>query len=169
MKLTEDGTLTQEVKDTLANFVCLAYCPKGIHIQSIPDLRRHLFCKHLAESNKLPPTIGALVEHIERVRVQSRVWCQATVMWQELFDPLEHGYYQNNNSHILPVTTKVPPASQAIVELVRCQCKGNCSTQRCSCRRNNLTCTDLCLCGTDCENDADCNSECDSPDSDEDL
>ena len=81
MKLPEDGDLTHEVLETLASFVCLAYCPKGIQIASIPDLRWHLFCKHLAESNKLPPTTGALEEHIERVRVQSRVWYQATVMW----------------------------------------------------------------------------------------
>ena len=45
MKLTEEGDLTQEVKDALANFVCLMYCPKGIHLTSIPDLRWHLFCK----------------------------------------------------------------------------------------------------------------------------
>ena len=43
MKLTEEGDLMQEVKDALASFVCLLYC----HITSIPDLRWHLFCKHL--------------------------------------------------------------------------------------------------------------------------
>ena len=80
MALTEDGDLTQEVKNALANFVCRLYCPNGINITSIPELRWYLFCRHLAESSKLPPTLGALEEHIERVRVQSRVWCQATVM-----------------------------------------------------------------------------------------
>lgn len=169
MKLTEEGDRTQEVKDALANFVCLLYCPKGIHITSIPDLRWHLFCKHLAESSKLPPTVGAFEEHIERVRVQSSVWCQATVMWQRLFNPLKHGYYQNDHGEILPTTMKVPSAPQAIVELVRCQCKAHCTTKRCSCRRHNLACTDLCLCGSDCENDVDCNSENDNQDSDEDL
>ena len=69
MKLTEEGNRAQEVKDALANFVCLMHCPKGIHITSIPDLRWHLFCKHLAEISKFPPTVGALEEHIERVRV----------------------------------------------------------------------------------------------------
>ena len=68
MKLTEEGDLTQEVKDTLASFVCLLYCPKGIHITSFPDLRWHLFCKHLAESSKLPLTVGALEEHIAQPR-----------------------------------------------------------------------------------------------------
>jgi hypothetical protein len=52
-----------------------------------------------------------------------------------------------------PVTTKV----LAIIEMVKCQCKTNCATQRCSCRKNHLICTELCLCDTDCENDEDCN------------
>ena len=159
MTLSEEGDLTQEGKDALANFVCMVYCPKGIHITSIPDLRWHLFCKNLAESGKLPPTIGALVEHIQRARVQIRVWSQATVMWQSFLDPLKHGYYQKSNGEILPTTTKVPPAPMAIVELIRCQCKTQCTTQRCSCRRHNLACTELCLCGSDCENDADINAE----------
>ena len=37
-----------------------AYCPKGIEINSIPELRWYLFCKHMADSNRLPPASGAL-------------------------------------------------------------------------------------------------------------
>ena len=169
MKLTKEGDVTQGVKDALAKFVCLLYCPKGIHITSIPDLRWHLFCKHLAESTKLPPTAGSLARHIERVHIQARVRSQATVMWQHLLDPIKHGYYQDEYDSMLPTTTKVPPAPQAIVELIRCQCKAHCTTQRCLCQRHNLACTDLCLRGTDCENDADCNTEYDTLDSEEDL
>ena len=55
MKLPEASDLSQEVKDILAKFVYQVYCPLGIHTTSIPDLRWHLFCKYLAESNKLPP------------------------------------------------------------------------------------------------------------------
>ncbi len=169
MKLTEEGDVTQEVKDTLARFVCSLYCPKGIHITDIPELRWHLFCKHLAESSKLPPTVGALEKHIERVRVQCRVWSQAVERWQCLFNPLHHGYHRNDHGKIQPTTTDVPPAPLAIVELVRYQCKAHCTTQRCSCRRNNLACTDLCLCGSDCENDVDYNAESHAQESDEDM
>ena len=157
MKLPMEGDLTQEVKDKLARFVCSRYCPKGVHITSIPDLRWHLFCKQLAESNKLPPTLGALKEHIKHVWLQSRVWYQATVMQQQPFDPIKFGYYKDTGDQMLPVTTKVLPAPQAIIELVRCQCKTNCSTQRCFCRRNNLPCTELCLCDIECANDEDSN------------
>ena len=65
------------------------------------------------------------------------------------------------DSQLLPVTTLVLPAPQAIVEMVRCQCKTDYSTLRCSCRCNNLPCTELCLCNTDgeCTNDEDLNIE----------
>ena len=39
MKLPVEGDLTQEVKDELAKFVCLRYCPKGVHITSLPALK----------------------------------------------------------------------------------------------------------------------------------
>ena len=32
----------------LGLFVCDAYCPKGIEINSIPEFRLYLFCKHMA-------------------------------------------------------------------------------------------------------------------------
>ena len=42
-----------------ASFVCDAYCPECIEINSIPELRRYMFCKHMAESNRLSPTSRA--------------------------------------------------------------------------------------------------------------
>ncbi|CAG2058058.1 unnamed protein product, partial [Timema podura] len=72
MKLTVEGYLMQEVKDELENFACSMYCPK-----------------QLVESNKLPPSLGTLKE---RVRLQSRVWFQVTVVQQQPFDPLSLVY-----------------------------------------------------------------------------
>ena len=45
--ISEDHVLT------LAKFVCQAYRPKGLQIESIPELRWHMFCKYMAESDKL--------------------------------------------------------------------------------------------------------------------
>jgi hypothetical protein len=91
LKLPVDGNITEDVKEELAKFVCLKYCPKGVSIASIPDLRWHL---QLAESNKLPPTLGTHEEHINCVRWQSQVWCQANFFQQQPFDPLQFGYYR---------------------------------------------------------------------------
>ena len=85
LKLPLEGDLTQEVNEELTKFVYSMYCPKGVCITSVPDLRWYLFCKQLAESNKLPPTPGALEKHVKRVRLQSRVWCHATIMKQQHF------------------------------------------------------------------------------------
>ncbi|KAG1669115.1 hypothetical protein GQR58_017625 [Nymphon striatum] len=57
----------------------------------------------------------ALEEHIKRVRLQSRVWCQATVMQQQPFEPLEFGYCIDTDG-LRPVTTKILPTPQAIID-----------------------------------------------------
>ena len=154
--LCDDVDMSEDLQLTLAKVVCTAYRPKGIQLWNIPELHWHLFCKYMAESEKLPPILGALKQHILRAHVQARVWGQAAVPQQELLDPLKNGYHRDSDDgQLQPATTDVPPAPEPIVEMVRCQCKGNCSSNRCSCKSKNLPCTDLCLCNTQCENDAD--------------
>ena len=53
---------------TLAKLVCKAYRPKGLQIESIPELRWYMFCKYMAESDKLSLTLGALSQHIARAQ-----------------------------------------------------------------------------------------------------
>ena len=73
-------TIEPEVSDimfvTLASFVCAAYSPKGICIKTIPELRWHLFRKHMAESDKLHPTLcsagSSVGSHIEGLPQGSR-------------------------------------------------------------------------------------------------
>jgi len=146
--LSENNEVTEDLISTLASFVCAAYCPKGLHIQSIPAMRWHLFCKHMAESDKLPPTIGTLKQHILRVHIQARVWGQASIAQQEFLDPLQNGFYKDALGQFKPTTTEVLPAPDSIIEMVRCQCKKDCLSQKCSCKLKNLPCTDLCQCTT---------------------
>ena len=67
----------------LGSLVCDAYCPKYIEINSIPEIRWYLFCKHMAESNRLPPASGALTQHFIRVHIQTSVRGQANIAQQE--------------------------------------------------------------------------------------
>jgi len=85
--LCDDVDMSEDLQLTLAKFVCTAYRPKGIQLSSIPELCWHLFCKRMAESEKLPPTLGALKQHILRAHVHARVWGQAVIPQQELLDP----------------------------------------------------------------------------------
>ena len=63
-----------------------------------------------------------------------------------------------------------PPAPAAILELVNCKCTKGCNTNRCSCRKSSLKCTDLCKC-QECQNredeDPDDSDSCDCSQSNE--
>ena len=48
--------------------------------------------------------------------------------------------------------TELSPAPESIVELSMCGCNTGCSSLRCKCKKNNLVCTEMCIC-MDCEND----------------
>ena len=66
-------------------------------------------------------------------------------------DPLDYGW-EINNGKIVPVTTDIEIAPKAIIELVACNCGGECSNLRCKCKKNNVSCTDFCGCNEMCEN-----------------
>ena len=81
---------------------------------------------------------------------------QAAIEHQDAqLDPLENGYLKDRDRRLKPTTTDVLPAPKAIVEMIRCQCIADCCSARCSCRTKNLTCKDLCQCGSQCQNDED--------------
>jgi len=80
--LCDDVDMSEDLQLTLAKFVSTTCRPNGIQLSSIPELRWHLFCKYTAQSEKLPPTLGALKQHILRAHVQAMG--QAAVPQQEL-------------------------------------------------------------------------------------
>ena len=43
------------------------------------------------------------------------------------------------------------PVSVSVVELAFCRCKHGCETKRCTCKKNNLICSEMCFC-QHCEN-----------------
>ena len=110
----------------------------------------------MAESDKLPPTLAALKQHVLRVHIKARAWGQADIALQDpQLDPLQNGYHKDSEDQLKPAMTDVLPASKAIIEMISCQCKKDCSSARCSFIANHLSCTDLCQCGSECKNDED--------------
>ena len=63
--------------------------------------------------------------------------------------------------------TSNPSAPDSIIELSVCRCKTGCKSGRCQCHKNNLLCSEMCLCEncTNCENEFD--SEFENDDEDE--
>ena len=124
--LSTEVEVTENMLATLASFVCTVYSPKGIYIIIISELRWQLFCNNMAESDKLPPTLGALRQHVLRVHIRARVWEQASIALQDpQLDPMQNGYHKESNGQLKPIMTYVLPAPKAIIEMVSCQCKKN--------------------------------------------
>ena len=112
-----------------------------------------MFKKSFAESDKLPPTKGALEQHIKRAHYQAMVWYNDEVAKPNIPNPTEYGWEINNNTYI-PVITHMPPAIKGVLELVRCKCikQQNGALQL---QTQNVVCTEMCTCeGSDgvCEN-----------------
>ena len=114
--LSTEAEVTEAMLATLASFVCAAYSPKGIYIKTISELRWHLFCKHMAESDKLPPTLGALRQHVLRVHIQARVWGQVSIALQDpQLDSMQNGYHKKSDDQLKPTMTNALPAPQAVI------------------------------------------------------
>ena len=143
--------VTQLIIDGLIKFTCNMYAPSKK--SSIADIRWWLFHKKGFQSEKLPPTEAALILSIKRSHYQSYIWSSdMTAVPQEL-DALDYGWKLENNLYV-PCTTTLPPAPDAVIELVKCGCsKTNCGTERCTCKKNSLRCTELCGCS---DNDDEC-------------
>ena len=63
----------------------------------------------------------------------------------------EHFGWQKIDGELVPIMIGCLLAPMAFIELSVCGCKSNCKTNRYKCKKNNLTCTDMCKC-TNCYN-----------------
>ena len=100
----------------------------------------------------LPPTAGAWREHIKRAHWQAHVWEHDLDPHPKYLDPTELGWIKIQDS-FFPILSSNPPAPENVTMYVRCSCGTNCNSidtpkchARCTCRVNNLECTELCGC-----------------------
>lgn len=116
--LSTEEEVTKTMLVTLASLVCAAYSHKGIYIKTISELR-HLFYKHVAESAKQPPTLGALRQHVLIPHIQARVWGQANIALQDpKLDSLQNGYHIEFGGQLKPSMTDTLAAPKATMKMV---------------------------------------------------
>ncbi len=138
--------------EVLGGFVCSVYS-KTTKCHKIDDLRWELFRSKNLEGEKLPPTMGALTPHLERAKyitTVGRVYLHARPTIPSILD---NGWEQAVDGEIVPTKCLELPAPEAVLELIKCGCRTQCS-HNCSCIKNTLPCTALCKC-RDCENTVD--------------
>jgi len=130
--------------------VCLY---NGRSDESLDSLRYTRFCHKIAtgttfvQSECLPPTSAAAVYHSLRVYYQVQQWKGVALQPQDWGWSLEDG-------KLLPIRTDLPAAHESLLEVIRCNCRSDCSTQRCTCKKHGLDCSAACgVCrGQSCTN-----------------
>ena len=95
---------------------------------------------------KLFPTQGAIIQHILRAHYQAYVWGRDIVAEPTVLDPVGLGWSEDSNGKYVPTLSDLPPAPEAVVELVKCNCVTSKCSGRCSCKAHNMACTELCNC-----------------------
>jgi len=82
-------------------------------------------------------------------------------------DPSGYGWTLGSNSYE-PVPTLDPTAPEELLKFISCNCKGDCSNRRCSCRKNDVKCISACgnCKGITCKNCIDDGESGEDPDID---
>ena len=115
----------------------------GSSAESLDSLRYTRYCQKVATGNtvvqpeSLPPTSAAASYHSLRVYLQVQEWKGIQLQ------PQEWGW-ELSTGKLIPTRTYLPPAHSSLLEIIRCNCKADCSTQRCYCRKNGLDCSAAC-------------------------
>jgi hypothetical protein len=148
-KFGTQSELNTDDYDNVQQFVCMIYS-KSKDFMDVGALRWHLFQTHNYVSEKLPPTFGSLVPHIKRCNAMSRVY-KSYVCAKPSDVDLVGGWEKDDLGKNVPIKCIALPAPEAILELTKCACKGQCIMNRCSCYKDKLNCTPLCKCN-DCKN-----------------
>ena len=111
---------------------------------NLKELRSDILTKKImnskifVEPKHLPPTEAALKFYSYRSYFQVMKWMNVNDMNPEEWGWQIHGgiYYPTNNDQEV--------APESLLRIVRCSCKGDCSSLRCSCRKVGIKCTTFC-------------------------
>ena len=144
----------ENVVGELSKFICQSYCPKNTPkriTNNLVETRYFLYKKFSSETSKLPPSPGAFLQHLKRACCPLVVWESANLSVTRTVDHLAYGWKMDGEL-LMPVCTVDSIAPEEIVELVSCNCGGDCSKGWCTCKKNGVPCTDFCGCGDECQN-----------------
>ena len=137
-----------EVDHRIERFIILLYSKTS----DITDIHQARF--RLLTSGRfidyIPPTRGALLQHIKRATLQTKLWMLRLIKNPEIPNPINYGWIltEDKNSFI-PKWSDLPVVSEVLRQLIKCKCKKKCSGN-CKCNTLDLKCTPLCACFGNC-------------------
>ena len=132
--------------------MCSLFYPKQLHTSQANTIWWHPFKQLKLDQgvDKLPTTRIVWLEHIRRAHVQWSVWSHDLIVNSVVPDPVQLRYLVQYIK-LLSLLTKETLAPGAVLQLIRCNCgstivESTSTTRRCSCKRHDLFCTELCNC-----------------------
>ncbi|KAG0720027.1 hypothetical protein GWK47_007031 [Chionoecetes opilio] len=116
------------------------YHPPGT---TLGPIRYNMFSRKAAagliKPETLPPTEGR-GWHSLRAFLQTRNWMLLQSM---SLDPSDYGWTVGVHGYE-PVPTLDPMAPEELLQFTSCNCNGDCSNRRCSCKKNGVKCISAC-------------------------
>ena len=110
-----------------------------------------MFGSRTTDPAQIPPCKDAYDKHIKRFNYQAAIWHHCLQANPPLPSPHGDGWIVDQG--ICIDWMDLPPAPQAILSHLSCNCHGKCSGGHCSCKLNGISCTGGCRCKKeDCEN-----------------
>ena len=123
--------ILQEVMATIERFIILHY-DRTSTSTDIDQARRNSFAKR-HNVHSIPPTMGALKEHVKRaVYQEGQVWGQMLVSTPEFPSPCRWGWSKASEGHYEPFWTCLLDAGQSSYERISFKWKKGCVKQ-CKC------------------------------------
>ena len=140
-----ENPILQEAEQKVAeSFICSIYTSTQKFLNA-DDARYFLFCQRSLKSEELPPTSDSLSHHLKRANFQVCVWNRALDPFQNMPSPIGNGW-KLKDGKLAPVLMSRNPVPEGIIELTACHCTTSECKRNCSCKRNELACTEACLC-----------------------
>ena len=138
--------------------------------KTLAEMRYTSYCSstlsHRFQPERLPPSESAARMHVMRVHLQVIIW---STLGYSAINATDWGW-RAENGQLVPIQIEGDVAPEHILKLVRCGCKGDCSSLLCSCRKHGLHCVSACrnCLGNDCSNARSYANEIDCSDDDSD-
>lgn len=144
-KLSKYPSEMSEVDQDILEMYVIALYDKSSPTSNINDARLDLFARKQRSYDSIPPTRGALVEHIKRATYMAGcIWGQSVSCNMSIVSPGGFGWIKKGDTWQI-VWTKVAPIAESCQQLTKCGCKSECRG-RCKCFKLSLPCTALCSC-----------------------
>jgi hypothetical protein len=146
-KLGESWLLSEAQLKSLEHITCAIYSSKNT--ESVDQVRYDMFCaKNDVKSHQLPPCSNCLILHANRANYQAAVWRRSLMADPQCSSLVECGGWKfelKEDRECLVINwMNIPPAPDAVLELLSCKCTKSCNAPSCVCVVNGLKCTDMC-------------------------